>query len=227
MKKKLSMLSLLGAVAILIMGAVILSSCEGDPGADGTNGANGADGADGVDGADGADANSTCILCHSDDQVIVTKSKQYHYSAHNTGHTSGYTNRSFGDDYNCASCHTSQGFLDVLVGASNTPYADVTQPNCYTCHSIHDTYTEADWALTNGDPTVPFTNDVYDSPAVDLGAGNQCTQCHQFVSHYLAIDSLFAGFDAGTTTVYWNKNLSNKQSCYDPGCRWMCYLPYE
>jgi hypothetical protein len=202
MKKKLSMLSLLGGIAILIVGAVILSSCEGPAGANGTNGADGADGADGLEGADGADANATCILCHSDDQVIVAKTRQYHYSAHNTGHTSGYTNRSFGPDYDCAGCHTSQGFLTLLAaGTSSPPYADVTQPNCYTCHSIHDTYTEADWALTNGDPTVPFTNAVYGTAAVDLGAGNQCTQCHQFVSHYLAIDSLFVDFDLGTTTV--------------------------
>jgi hypothetical protein len=197
MKKKLSMLSLLGGIAILIVGAVILSSCEGPAGANGTNGANGADGTAGQDGADGADANSTCILCHSDDQVIVTKSRQYANSAHSQGHVSGYTNRSFGPDYNCAGCHTSQGFVDLLVGASNTPYADVTQPNCYTCHSIHDTYTEADWALTHPDATDPMTG----STAVDIGNGNQCTQCHRAVEHYLAIDSLWADFDLGTTSV--------------------------
>lgn len=193
------MLSLLGAAAILIAGAVILSSCEGPAGADG---ADGADGVDGVDGQDGQDTNSTCILCHSDDQVIVTKSKQYDNSAHNTGHTSGYTNRSFGATYDCAGCHTSQGFLAALAaGSSSPPYADITQPNCYTCHSIHDTYTEADWALTNGDPTVPFTNDAYGSPAVDLGTGNQCTRCHQFSARYLATDSLWTDFDLGTSTV--------------------------
>jgi len=194
MKKKLSILSLLGGVAILLMGAVILSSCEGPQGPAGTDGA---DGTDGVDGQDGADANSTCILCHSDDQTIVTKSKQYANSAHATGHTSGYTNRSFGPMYNCAGCHTSQGFLDVLVGASNVPYADVTQPNCYTCHSIHDTYTVDDWALTNPNATEPFTG----STAMDMGSGNQCTQCHQFAALYLGIDSLWTDFDLGTSTV--------------------------
>ncbi|MEA3461271.1 MAG: hypothetical protein U9R49_05290 [Bacteroidota bacterium] len=209
MKMKLSKLSLLGGIALLIGGAVILSSCEGPEGPAGTNGT---DGVDGVDGQDGADANSTCILCHSDDQVIVTKSKQYANSAHNTGHTSGYTNRSFGELYNCAGCHTSQGFLDVLVGASNVPYADVTQPNCYTCHSIHDTYTEADWALTNGDPTVPFTNAAYETAAVDLGAGNQCTQCHQFSAYYLVVDSLWADFDLGTTTVTFPADNSLKRA---------------
>ena len=197
MKKKLSLLSLLGGLAILIMGAVILSSCEGPLGPAGTDGADGTDGVDGVDGQDGQDANSTCILCHSDDQTIVTKSRQYANSGHSTGHTSGYTNRSFGPLYNCAGCHTSQGFLDQLVGASNVPYADVTQPNCYTCHNIHDTYTEADWGLTNAAATEPFSG----STAMDLGSGNQCTMCHQFSGLYLAIDSLWTDFDLGTATV--------------------------
>jgi len=198
MKKKLSILSLLGGVAILIMGAVILSSCEGPQGPAGTDGA---DGADGINGQDGADANSTCILCHSDDQTIVTKSRQYANSGHSTGHTSGYTNRSFGPLYNCAGCHTSQGFLDEIVGASNVPYADITQPNCYTCHSIHDTYTVDDWALTKGAMTVPYTNDFTDNPGMDMGTGNQCTQCHQMAASYLAIDSLWVGFDTGDNTV--------------------------
>jgi hypothetical protein len=195
---KLSKMTLLGAVALLIGGAVILSSCEGPEGPQGPPGADGTNGINGVDGEDGQDANSTCILCHSDDQTIVTKSRQYANSGHNTGHTSGYTNRSFGPNYDCAGCHTSQGFLDAIVaGSSSPPYSDITQPNCYTCHKIHDTYTTADWALTSGDPVDPLTG----STAVDLGSGNQCVRCHQFVGQYLAVDSLWADFDLGTTTV--------------------------
>jgi len=189
--RKLSLL--MGSFAILVACALIIS-CEGPQGPAGTDGA---DGSDGAPGADGANAAETCTQCHSDDQVIVTKSKQYANSGHNTGHTSGYTNRSFGPSYNCAGCHTSQGFLDNLVGASNTPYADVTQPNCYTCHTIHDTYTEADWALTNGGTPVPMSG----SAGVDIGTGNQCTSCHQSTGRYLSVDSLWADFDAGTTTV--------------------------
>ncbi|MCK4879623.1 MAG: hypothetical protein KAS82_03150 [Bacteroidales bacterium] len=195
MKKNISILSLLGGVAILFAGAVILSSCEGPMGPAGTDGT---DGIDGTNGTNAIDANSTCILCHSDDQTIVTKTRQYANSGHSTGHTSGYTNRTFGPMYNCAACHTSQGFLDDLVGASNVPYADVTQPNCYTCHNIHDTYTVEDWGLTHPDYTDPMTG----STGVDLGSGNQCTSCHQFVGFYLAIDSLWANFDdGGLTTV--------------------------
>ena len=199
MKMKLSNLALLGGFAILFVGGVILSSCEGPEGPQGPAGADGVDGVDGVDGQDGQNAAETCTLCHSDDQTIVTKSKQYAFSGHNTGHTSGYTNRSFGPNYDCAGCHTSQGFLAALdAGSSSPPYADVTQPNCYTCHKIHDTYTTDDWALTSGDPVVPFTG----SAATDLGTGNQCARCHQFSAQYLLIDSLFANFDdGGLTTV--------------------------
>ncbi|MFH0758669.1 MAG: hypothetical protein V2B15_15375 [Bacteroidota bacterium] len=191
MKRNISMISLLSGFAILLAGAFILSSCEGPAGPPGLDGVNGTDGIDGID------ANATCTVCHSDDQVIVTKSRQYANSGHSTGDVSGYANRTFGPLYNCAGCHTSQGFLDNLVGASNTPYANVTQPNCYTCHNIHDTYTEADWGLTNAGIPEPATG----SMGVDLGTGNQCASCHQMVASSLVIDSLWANFDAGTTTV--------------------------
>jgi hypothetical protein len=203
MKMNISKLSLLGGFAILFMGGIILSSCEGPEGPQGPAGTNGTDGVDGVDGQDGQDANSTCILCHSNDQTIVTKSRQYANSGHATGDVSGYTNRSFGPMYNCAGCHTSQGFLDNLVGASNVPYANVTQPNCYTCHNIHDTYTEDDWTLTSIDTPVPASG----STGVDMGNGNQCASCHQMIGQYLAIDSLWAGFDEGVTTVTINASL--------------------
>lgn len=198
MKMRLSNLMLLGGFAILFAGGMILSSCEGPEGPRGADGADGVDGVDGVDGQDGQDANSTCILCHSDDQTIVTKSRQYANSGHSTGHTSGYTNRSFGPNYDCAGCHTSQGFLEAIVaGSSSPPYSDITQPNCYTCHKIHDTYTEADWALTSGDPVDFFTG----TPAVDLGSGNQCVRCHQASAQYLINDTLWTDFDLGTATV--------------------------
>ena len=192
--RKLSKLALLGGFAMLVAGALMISSCEGPQGPAGTNGTNGDDGADG---APGQDANSTCIECHSNDQTIVTKSRQYANSGHSTGHVSGYTNRSFGALYNCAGCHTSQGFLDNLAGLSNVPYADITQPNCYTCHEIHSTYTDADWALTNGATPVPATG----TAGVDIGTGNQCTKCHEMVASYLAVDSLWTDFDDGGLTA--------------------------
>ncbi len=193
------MITLLGGFALLIAGALFFSSCEGPAGTNGTNGSDGSDGTDGtdgIDGKDGADGSATCILCHSDDQNILTKTRQYDNSAHAMGHTSGYTNRSFGPSYNCAACHTSQGYLENLVGASNVPYANVTQPNCYTCHKIHDTYTEADWALQQEGTLEPNTG----SPGMDLGAGNQCVGCHQFATLYLENEALWANFDDGGNT---------------------------
>ena len=62
MKKKISIVTLLGAFAILIAGAFIMSSCEGPAG---PAGAAGADGADGEDGIDGIDASTTCIQCQT------------------------------------------------------------------------------------------------------------------------------------------------------------------
>lgn len=191
MKKRISLWTLLGGFAILVAGAVVLSSCEGPQGPPGL------DGTDGVDGVDGIDASTTCIECHNDDQTIVTATKQYNNSGHALGHTAGYTNRSFGELYNCAGCHTSQGFLDAIMGESNLPYANVTQPNCYTCHNIHDTYTEEDWALTHPDVTLPASG----SDGVDMGSGNQCTFCHQAVGQYLVNSSnLFENFDDGGAT---------------------------
>ena len=193
MKKRTSILTLISCFAMLLAGALIMSSCEGPMG---PAGAAGADGVDGIDGLDGIDASATCTQCHDDDQVIVTKTKQYDNSAHGMGTTSGYANRSYGPTYNCAACHTSQGFLDNLLGESNIPYANVTQPNCYTCHNIHDSYTSDDWALTHPDATAPYTG----SDGFDMGSGNQCTSCHQFVSYYLDKTELFANFDDGGLT---------------------------
>lgn len=190
MKKNISLLTLLSGFAILIAGALIMSSCEGP------TGPAGADGNDGINGVDGIDASATCIQCHDDNQTIVTRTKQYNNSGHAMGHTSGYTNRSFGPAYNCAGCHTSQGFLDNLLGESHVPYANVTQPNCYTCHKIHDTYTAEDWTLTQPDALMPLTGSV----GVDLGSGNQCVGCHQFVGQYIADDAIFGNFDDGGLT---------------------------
>jgi hypothetical protein len=54
--------------------------------------------------------------------------------------------------------------------------SDATPPNCRTCHDIHESYTEEDYALTYTDPVKLWMNDV----TVDYGAGgNTCANCHQ------------------------------------------------
>ena len=56
MKKNISFITILSGFALLIVGALIFSSCEGPQGAPGL------DGSSGTDGVDGMDANETCIV---------------------------------------------------------------------------------------------------------------------------------------------------------------------
>ena len=95
MKNLIKLLSLLTVLLFMF------SSCEGPMGPAG------ADGAPGADGEDGMDANATCTLCHANDQVINAKMAQWAVSTHATG---GNAER---NSYDCAPCHTSQGFLEV------------------------------------------------------------------------------------------------------------------
>lgn len=129
-------------------------------------------GKDGVDGIDGKDGTVNCIECHDNSQEIFTKQNQWAASGHalNGNYTRNTTT--------CAPCHTSQGFLEVLESDSTACVAtinDPTPPNCYSCHKIHDTYTEDDWALTNSDPVTFWLDNVQS----DQGTANQCIRCHQ------------------------------------------------
>jgi formate-dependent nitrite reductase cytochrome c552 subunit len=59
-----------------------------------------------------------------------------------------------------------------------TASMDISNPlpqNCYTCHQIHSTYTEADWDNTTIDPVTFWVGGA----TVDLGKGNLCINCHQ------------------------------------------------
>jgi hypothetical protein len=51
-----------------------------------------------------------------------------------------------------------------------------TRQDCRTCHQIHTTYTEADWALETTDPVALF---AVEGSTFDGGMGNLCANCHQ------------------------------------------------
>jgi hypothetical protein len=87
-----------------------------------------------------------------------------------------YGNRDFSES-DCAKCHTGQGFMEFYGTGTITgaPYTNPEGPTCYTCHSIHSTYTEADLDLTEGDG---FTL-LMGGETFDMGAGNICAKCHQ------------------------------------------------
>ena len=189
MKKKLSMLSLLGAVAILIGGAVILSSCEGPAGPMGPAGADGTDGIDGVDGTDGTDGvagNAVCLECHTLD-VKDAVNDLWAASLHGTSQTfypgSPTTVQYAGGRYDCAKCHGAEGFIETVWTGQDTTAADIPLPTGIRCKACHDFHSSLDFenepnsavrttmavTLMTGDGIVEFDNDE----------SNLCMNCHQ------------------------------------------------
>ena len=131
----------------------------------------------GPPGEDGADGNATCGTCHNFSEQLTAKIAQYDYSTHATGVTSFEGNRTA-----CAGCHTSKGFREVTENDTTDtmePVSNPTQPNCYTCHNIHQTYTDADWTLATVDPVVFRLNAGQAGLQFDGGKGNLCANCHQ------------------------------------------------
>jgi len=182
MKKKLSMLSLLGGIAILIVGAVILSSCEGPEGpmgpqgSDGTDGTDGVDGVDGTDGTDGVAGNAVCLECHTLD-VKATMLAEWETSTHATGGHERY-----GSMNACAKCHAHEGFVETVWTGQDTTATGIALPQkiqCKTCHDFHPSLdfenepnsairTVKEVTLMMGG-TVGFTNIE----------SNLCMNCHQ------------------------------------------------
>lgn len=172
MKIKLSILSIF--CLILALGMV---SCEGDTGPAGPAGVAGTPGVDGPAGPTGPEGPEgagfqDCVSCHQS-QNIAVKMFQYEHSTHATGGTWVR-----GTSATCAACHSSQGFLERVADGTMAPAMGIEEPlpvNCYSCHQIHSTFTDEDWALTGGDAvTFWATNET-----VDLGNSNQCINCHQ------------------------------------------------
>jgi hypothetical protein len=165
MKIKLSILSLF--CLVLAFGMV---SCEGDQGPVGEVGQVGPTGPEGPEGPEGAGFQD-CAACHQS-QKIASKVFQWEHSTHATG---GNFER---NQASCAACHTSQGFLDRIASGAMSASMDIEDPlpqNCYTCHQIHSTFTEDDWAFTASDPVTFWAS----GETVDVGKGNLCINCHQ------------------------------------------------
>lgn len=157
---------------VLFLFACFIMACEGDLGPQGPVGPTGPIGQTGPPGQDGQNGAENCVDCHGNNQLITAKMFQWENSIHYLG---GHFER---NDARCAGCHTSQGFLDRIATGGTQASEDVQDPlpqNCYTCHQIHQTYTEADWALTAEEPVTLWVG----GETVDMGRGNQCVNCHQ------------------------------------------------
>lgn len=161
-----SLFSLHNLFILLFAGFFALMSCEGPKGPEGAVGPQGPQGPAGPSGAE------QCGVCHNNSTDLLAMQVQWSSSRHATGLN---FERSTKD---CAPCHTSQGFIEVVATGALATAADVQNPvgqNCRTCHTIHTNYNESDWALRKTTPTkLQLTNEE-----VDFKAGNVCAQCHQ------------------------------------------------
>jgi hypothetical protein len=147
----------------------------GPAGSAGSAGADGSDGAAGAMGAAGADGGDTCSDCHNDTTLVYSKAAQSALTTHQTGRGWHYA----GPRADCTNCHSSEGFQEMVATGTGVEdgvdRSDASPPNCRTCHTIHETYTEADFALRDPGPvTLIAGGEVF-----DRGKGNLCATCHQ------------------------------------------------
>jgi hypothetical protein len=77
-----------------------------------------------------------------------------------------------------------------------------TPQNCRTCHQIHTTFTEADFALTTTDPVTL----VASGETFDRGGGNLCATCHQPrrpVDGYIGVAADLPADQGKITSTHW------------------------
>lgn len=173
MIKRVTML--VGAVAV----ALTVAACEGPVGPEGPAGPEGPEGPAGPQGPAGADAMNTCVQCHGHDTNLQAIEWQFRASAH---YETVYWEREGG----CMECHNHQGFITKFVNEEELPAAfDNPSPiGCRTCHEVHTTFTENDYAFTVTSPVdfyVGGTGDLGTQSPSELGprAANMCSRCHQ------------------------------------------------
>ena len=127
---------------VLLLVLVFLIGCEGPTGPAGPAG---------TDGTDGVGLNTNCTQCHVGDVLLISRMQQFAMSRHGPG---WYTR----DSGLCVNCHSHQGFLarvETGVWAEpEEPIENVASMNCRTCHQLHTTYTDADFAFTRSGPVV-------------------------------------------------------------------------
>jgi len=189
MKMKLTKLSLLGAIAILIGGALILGSCEGPMGPAGPPGEDGTDGIDGVDGTDGTDGvagNAVCLECHTLD-VKEAVTDLWAASLHGTSQTfypgSPTTVAYAGGRPDCAKCHSAEGFIETVWTGQDTTAAAIPLPTGIRCKACHDFHSSLDFENEPNSAirqTMPVTL-IASGDVVEFSneESNLCMACHQ------------------------------------------------
>lgn len=165
-------------LVVLALCFIFFIGCEGPAG---PAGADGVDGIDGTDGADGIAGNVTCLVCHSEESLEI-KRAQFAMSQHSVGDIAvAYA----GSRASCAKCHSHEGFVQFALGfdAENIAYPSPWQ--CSTCHGLHQTFEQTDYALRLSDPVVAIFDEnvtflLKGNNTMDLeGGSNLCANCHQ------------------------------------------------
>jgi len=153
---------------------------QGPPGPEGPAGPPGPAGPAGEAGAAGGVAGGiTCSECHNDTTLITGKQTAWSESLHGSGEA--YVR---GTSASCAGCHSGGSFRARVAAGQNPSEVEAGDPNptrqdCRTCHLIHTTYTNEDWALVTTEPVTLFT---IEGQTFDGGKGNLCVNCHQPLS---------------------------------------------
>ena len=149
---------------VLAAGMSIMVGCEG------------ATGPAGPPGPVADSSNLTCNQCHDTSNKITGKQSQWEESTHGSG--TAYLR---GTSRSCAGCHSGNAFVERLAAGlepneleAGDP--DPTRQDCRTCHMIHTTYTEDDFALRTTDSVDLF---AIEGVNFDGGQGNLCANCHQ------------------------------------------------
>lgn len=164
-------------LSILMVFTFALTNCTKE-GPAGPAGSNGIDGINGTDGTDGVDGNTLCLDCHTLGKMEGI-GHSYALSSHGEGPHVNYS--LYGKD--CASCHSHQGFTEILLTGRDTVAAINPIPvafTCKTCHGSHESFDPEDGDMTplNGTNPVTLRMDNH-ATTIDMGNSNLCVNCHQ------------------------------------------------
>ena len=155
--------ALANLAGLLAIAAFAMMGCEGEQGPAGPA-------------ADAGDL--SCAGCHNETNLITAKQTAWSESLHGSGTAAAYA----GGRDNCAGCHSGSSFIAMIAAGQNPgvdpapPASEVTRQDCRTCHEIHTTYTDADWALRTTSAVELY---AIEGKTFDGGDGNLCVNCHQ------------------------------------------------
>ena len=161
MTKSKVLTNLLG---LLVLAAFVMVGCEGSKGPAGPPGPL----------ADASDL--SCTQCHNETNLITSKEAAWSESLHGNGEAYGRGTRS-----SCAGCHSGGAFQQMVIAGLDPSSVEAGDPeptrqDCRTCHQIHNTNTDEDWALATTEPVALY---AFEGVTYDGGEGNLCVNCHQ------------------------------------------------